>query len=95
MKLACPTCNRQLILKKVGINVIETFTGMQESYQVWSADLWQCPECDRQVIAGFGEQPSISNFDPGFAEYVGQFVNGDYVFMNYEPGGPVHRIGDE
>jgi len=26
-------------------------------YKLWMADRWICPECDHQIIAGFGMNP--------------------------------------
>ena len=88
MKLACAKCNRQMVLKNVGIDVIETFTEIQEPYQIWSADLWECPECGNQVAAGFGDCARYSHYSPMFAESMARTQASAHIYMNDRPGGP-------
>jgi hypothetical protein len=51
--------------KKQGVSVesMATFG----SYQLLMADLYACPGCDREVIAGFG-QPLAEHFEPGYEQ---------------------------
>ncbi len=92
MKLACAKCNRQMVLKNVGIDVIETFTESQEPCQVWFADLWECPECGMQVAAGFGDCARYSHYSPMFAESMARTLAGDHIYMNDRPGGPKNAM---
>ena len=88
MKLACVKCNRKLVLKMVGIDVIFTLTESQEPYQVWSADMWECPECGMQVAGGFGDCARYSRYSPRFAELMARTLSFDHIYMNDRPGGP-------
>lgn len=69
----CAMCNKlyepkgtEMRPKKNGVYVIE----MAEfgPYKVWLSDLWECPKCGHQVIAGFGIEPVAEHFEEKFAK---------------------------
>ena len=35
-------------------------------YALWSADLYECPDCGCQVVTGFGAKPVSMEHEPGF-----------------------------
>lgn len=43
--------------------------------QVWDSDLWKCPKCGVEVLAGFGQGPVAEHYD---AERFDRFVQ-DYT----------------
>ena len=54
-KMVCVNCHVELKPEANGILLIETASfGV---YKVWSADVWKCPKCEIEIVAGFGNQP--------------------------------------
>jgi len=59
----CVDCEVQFAVEEVGIFVVEMFDDPPRPYKVWAADLWRCPGCKKEAVAGFGEHPLWQNFD--------------------------------
>ena len=66
MKLVCVPCETELKPKVNGAVVIETASF--GPYKVWNADVWICPNCGHETVAGFGNGPMIEHFEDGFAD---------------------------
>lgn len=64
---ACADCRVMLRPRKNDVNVLIDADG---PYQIWSADLWECPECRAQIILGYGARPWAVRHQPGFEEYL-------------------------
>jgi len=77
MKYICPDCAREMTVDRIGVSVAiyAKAIGHKRPYEVFHADLHQCAECSKRVIAGFGDLPiwrhnypePVPNFD--FASY--------------------------
>lgn len=37
-----------------------------QAYKVWQADLWECPDCGHELIAGYGRGPVLERHDEDF-----------------------------
>lgn len=37
-------------------------------YKLWHADLWACPGCSFEIVAGFAMNPFAEHFEKDFAE---------------------------
>ena len=48
MRPICIKCNREFRVKRNGVLV---HVGNQNYF---SADLWECPQCDTEIISGYG-----------------------------------------
>ena len=60
--MACVTCSTLLRPRKNEIYVL--ITDGDNPYQIWMADLWECPDCGQQIAAGYGRQPvSVRHMD--------------------------------
>lgn len=35
-------------------------------YQLWSADLWKCPICGKEIIIGFGNNAYAAHYEENF-----------------------------
>jgi hypothetical protein len=35
-------------------------------YKLWDADVWECPDCGSEVIAGFGARPLAEHYQPDY-----------------------------
>ena len=54
-------CGRFMRPEKNGVTVEERLEDGRP-YKLWDADLWSCPECGNEVIAGFGAQPIVEHY---------------------------------
>jgi hypothetical protein len=39
-------------------------------YQVWNADLWECPDCGHQVILGYGQSHCSEHYETDFKTWL-------------------------
>ena len=63
-KLVCVRCKKQLIIEKNGIIAQEN--APFGPYKIWETDKWKCPECEYEVLAGFGQQPISEHYLENF-----------------------------
>lgn len=70
-------CKTQMRCKKNEVYVIEVATFGPAA--IWSADLWACPVCGEEMIAGFGLKPIIEHYQDGFDEALEKAKASDYV----------------
>lgn len=63
---ACVDCQTYLRPRKNGVNVLETFED-GKPYAIWLADLWECPDCGKQVILGYGLKAWAHHFEDNFS----------------------------
>jgi hypothetical protein len=59
-------CGRFLRVKKNSVTV-EELTEDGQPYKLWDADLWECPECGVEIIAGFGQGPIAEHYQEQYA----------------------------
>jgi len=64
MKLVCVKCGKELRCKKNEIIVEELV--LSKSCRIWEADLWKCPGCRTEIIAGFGLEPIAEHFQEDY-----------------------------
>ena len=60
-------CGRFLSVKKNSVTVEELMDD-GTPYKLWDGDLWECPECGVEVIAGFGAIPLAEHWQPTYAD---------------------------
>lgn len=63
---ACAKCQKAMKCKLNSVNVIETANFGPAA--VWRADIWECPICGHEVLAGFGPRPVAEHYEDGFDE---------------------------
>jgi hypothetical protein len=63
--------------EKNDVGVLDVANGRQ--IQLWCGDLWKCPGCGVEVVAGIACQPAIENWMPGFAKVVEDYRVGSLV----------------
>ena len=79
MKPICVACARFYKPKKSGVSFEEgrpaDYNGQTRwaPYKLWMGDLWECPDCESQVIVGVGSQPLAEHFEPGYGRTVEVF----------------------
>jgi hypothetical protein len=64
---ACAGCKVKFRPRKNDIRVLETMDDGRP-YRVWCADLWECPDCGTQLIAGYGRTHISEHYMDGFGE---------------------------
>jgi hypothetical protein len=68
-KLVCTKCQTELLPKTNEVIVVETASF--GPYKVWSADLWKCPGCGYEIVAGFADVPiRQDHYMPDFPEWL-------------------------
>ncbi|HEY7303703.1 MAG TPA: hypothetical protein VH601_06310 [Bryobacteraceae bacterium] len=60
MIAVCPKCQIALAPKKNGVTV-EVMSDFG-SYQLWDADLLECPECRLEIVSNFGKKPLMEHY---------------------------------
>lgn len=64
----CISCGKRRFAKRNGVKVIEYFdVSHKEAYRIWSADLFECPNCASRAVSGFSPRPTDEQFQPDFA----------------------------
>lgn len=66
-KMVCGNCEIELKPETNGVLVIETMNGMKP-YKLWRSDLWKCPSCATEIVAGFAMEPIAEHFEKGFEQ---------------------------
>ena len=68
-KLVCVNCQTELKAECNDTIVVETASF--GPYKVWSADLWKCPGCGFEIVAGFANIPiRQDHYMPDFPEWL-------------------------
>lgn len=81
MKPVCVPCERFMRPKKNDYKFLEgmpTTSRPQPGkgsndwvpYKLWAGDLWECPDCGYQTIAGVAHQPLAEHFEPNFRSMI-------------------------
>lgn len=63
--MCCVDCQTYYATRKTGVFVLETYEDGRP-YQVWRADLVECPDCGKQVVTGFGQQSVSTQHESEF-----------------------------
>ena len=63
--ICCGECKKVLVPYKNDIRVIEELDD-GKPYNLWCADLLECPECHHRIISGFGNRPVRKHFEADF-----------------------------
>jgi len=67
--MACVPCKTWIRPRKNSVHVLETMEDGRP-YKVWMADLFECPDCGHQIVAGFGARHISEHYMPDFADYL-------------------------
>lgn len=60
--VVCPQCQKEMMCERVGVIVEEHREGGQP-YKIWSADLYKCYECQKEIITAFSDRPLAQHFE--------------------------------
>lgn len=62
-KIVCKKCEVELGTKENGVYLVELCQRNTRVYKIWSADLWKCRFCGLEVVSGFADNPTFSNWN--------------------------------
>jgi len=66
---ACVGCSTLLRPRKNDVCVHITMED-GSNYQLWQADLWECPDCGNQTLLGYGQMCWAEHYEPDFNRHV-------------------------
>jgi hypothetical protein len=90
-KMVCTECQCEFVILKNEVSVIEMFCDPPVPYKIWSADLWKCPGCGKEVVAGFS-QSWVEHYQSRFQDELDRIMkSGATVIYDYEH--PVSKQG--
>ena len=80
-KMVCTKCEIELRPKKNEVFVVEN------NVYIWSADLWACPSCKVEIVAGFGQNPIAESYQEHFKQLLDRIEAGTIpvFYINPEP----------
>jgi len=82
----CVKCETQFQQIKTGIAVVDMFP---KPYQIWLADLFECPVCKVQIVSGFADSPLVRHSEADLKHWLQLWkAGGGFQVSNYE------RIGE-
>ena len=85
MRPICTECELHTEKVQSGVSVVTTFLTPPTLYEVWSADLWQCPNCNHKFIAGYGDRPLVRHFEDEAARFnTPEFMDREDVYLVFE-----------
>lgn len=61
----CVSCATEMRPEKNGFKFV-TITSQSDPYQVWKCDKWKCPQCETEVLIGFGQKPIAEYYQEYF-----------------------------
>ena len=96
-KRICVKCETEFRPEINGVIVAEMFQKNQKIYKLWEADLWKCPLCGFEIIAGFAQYPFTEHFKDNCEEVLEKAKQaGRKIVYDYELTGSVaHKITRE
>jgi len=50
-------------------------------YKLWMADMWQCPECKTEIVAGFARKHFAEHYEPDFDSKLEKLKASDYIMV--------------
>ena len=69
--MACASCQTYYAARQNGVYVLETMDD-GTPYKVWQADLYECPSCGHQLVAGYAGQALAVKHEDNFNFYLEQ-----------------------
>jgi len=63
----CVKCRCEMWPETNGVGLLD-LNDNGRPYELWDADLWQCPSCKFQVVGGFAYNPISVHYQPDFAK---------------------------
>ena len=78
---ACVPCKTYFRPRKNDIRALQTMDDAGKPYKIWCADLWECPDCGHQIIAGYGKTHISEHYQPDFAECLEKSAEHLYIII--------------
>lgn len=85
-KIVCVGCQVEYRPDTNGVTVIDMFQRPPRPCKLYEGDMWRCPGCGHQIVAGLGQRYA-EHFQSDFDEKLAQALSKPHAY-NYE------RVGD-
>lgn len=79
--IVCSEDQIQMNRTDLGINVITMFGEEPTPYQIWHADQYRCPICQKEIAGGFAERPYAQHFQEGFEDVLQDVMSQPHVIV--------------
>jgi len=83
-RLICVQCQHTLKPEKNGIIVVEMFQQNTAIYKLWEADVWRCPKCKNEVVAGFAKYPLMEHWQGNIGAFFQRLRDAGHEFVREE-----------
>jgi len=81
----CIKCETEFQQIKTGIAVVDMFSLPPKPYQIWLADLFECPVCKVQIVGGFADSPLVRHSEADLKHWLQLWkAGGGFQVFNYE-----------
>lgn len=85
MRPACVSCQCEMRCSKTGATIVIMSGG--KPYQLWQADIFQCPGCGFEAVTGWAEKPITHSGQEGFRACLKRYLD-----TGKEEGGRIEYI---
>lgn len=88
MRPACVQCQCEMRCSKTGATIVVMSGG--EPYQLWQADIFQCPGCGFEAVTGWASKPIRHSGQEDFKVYLERYLedekqNGRTEYVHEKP----------
>lgn len=73
----CAACQLEMRPERIGVGLLDM--AAFGPYHLWDADLYECPGCGHQIVAGFGDNPISRHFEDDFTRMMGIYNENSIV----------------
>ena len=84
MKPVCRQCQTTYRPHKNGAPTIEMAFDPPQPYKIWGSDIWKCPGCGHEIVAGFADRALAEHYEDDFAEVLKRVESDKWVTYSYE-----------
>ena len=85
----CVKCECELRPETCGVGTLDMFNPSDkpepQPYQMWDSDLYKCPKCGYEIMAGFGDNPIAHHWEENniLKRSIGMYEEATRVVRNY------------
>lgn len=81
-KMVCVKCEVELVIKKYGVITVEYFSDPPQPYRLMGSDLFSCPKCGIEIVAGFAQEPIAEHYEEKFNSVLDNIMQSPAVIVN-------------
>lgn len=81
----CVKCQTHFRVAKTGIIVVVMFGDPPRPYELWCADMLQCPGCGAQIVSQYASAPFAVHSEYNFQEHLLSLEHRNHMHMYERP----------